>query len=234
MYLKNSVVCGGTHVENTKDIIKFRIISSESIGSGIFRITASTGLNADETLEATLENTFSDIYLLENKAQKLIKENNSDLENNVRFVKPTSVGYQFVLDLRAEYQDLSSKLHTLEKTINDLNKSNTLKNLSSFESKIENNTIVSRIENCDKSLLKDIAKTLQNNYNLDLVLLAYVEKESITFVCATSKKYNACNFVKLATSVTKGGGGGKPDLAQAGGKDVTKVDEALALVKENL
>ena len=226
--------CGGTHVENTKDIIKFRIISSESIGSGIFRITASTGLNADETLEATLENTFSDIYLLENKAQKLIKENNSDLENNVRFVKPTSVGYQFVLDLRAEYQDLSSKLHTLEKTINDLNKSNTLKNLSSFESKIENNTIVSRIENCDKSLLKDIAKTLQNNYNLDLVLLAYVEKESITFVCATSKKYNACNFVKLATSVTKGGGGGKPDLAQAGGKDVTKVDEALALVKENL
>jgi len=76
-----------------------------------------------------------------------------------------------------------------------------------------------------------MASALLNENNLDLVMLAYADDSKVTFVCATSAKYNASNMVKEATKITGGGGGGKPTLAQAGGKDPSKVNEALAHIK---
>ena len=56
----------------------------------------------------------------------------------------------------------------------------------------------------------------------------------VTFVCATKGNYNASNIVKEATKITGGGGGGKPDLAQAGGKDPSKVKDALEHLKATI
>ena len=77
-----------------------------------------------------------------------------------------------------------------------------------------------------------MASALKNNKGLDYVLFASVNGEKVTFVCAANKGFNASNIVKEATKITGGGGGGKPDMAQAGGKDPSKVEEALAHVKE--
>ena len=63
------------------------------------------------------------------------------------------------------------------------------------------------------------------------MFLASVDEDKVTFVCAT-KAYDASLLVKEAAKLCQGGGGGKKDLAQAGGKDVSKVDDAICHVKE--
>ena len=79
-----------------------------------------------------------------------------------------------------------------------------------------------------------MASALRNNKNLDYVVLASVDGAKVTFVASASKAYDAVKLVKALTSITGGGGGGKPDLAQAGGRDSSKVNEALNFVKENI
>ena len=76
-----------------------------------------------------------------------------------------------------------------------------------------------------------MATALRNNKGLDVVLLAYANDSKVTFVCATSKSFDARNVVKEACAICGGGGGGKPDLAQAGGKDPSLVDKALDHLK---
>ena len=78
----------------------------------------------------------------------------------------------------------------------------------------------------------------ENTYEFKLgkgvVFLANVVDGKIVFVCKQNDKFNAGSLVKLAAVITGGNGGGKPDIAQAGGKDVTKLDEALLAVKKEL
>ncbi len=229
--------CGGTHVNNTSDVVDFEICGYESIGSGIFRISASTSKNANKILHETLENTFQDIYTLEKKAEKLAndaKDKGINVNNNVRFVEPKEKGYRFLLALRKCLANVQADLHNLEKEINEATKSNAMKDLTKYESYIVNNKLVVTVNDVDKSLLKEVAKTLANNYNLDVVFLAYSNNESITFVCFAKMPYNAVDIIKKATAITGGGGGGKPDLAQAGGKDASKLEQALEAVKEYL
>ncbi|MDE7161780.1 MAG: hypothetical protein K2N65_03360, partial [Anaeroplasmataceae bacterium] len=77
----------------------------------------------------------------------------------------------------------------------------------------------------------DMACALRNNKNLDVVFIASVGEDKVTFVCAT-KTLDASLLVKEAAKICQGGGGGKKDLAQAGGKDITKVALAIEKVKE--
>ena len=227
-------LCGGCHVLKTSDIEEFMIASYESIGSGIFRITGTTSKEAFKLLKENLTNVYSDINLLVAKANKLINEHKSlNISNTVIYQEPQSKGYQYILDLRKEETRLQKALHDLELEINKANRENSVKDLAKYESLIINNKLVTEID-IPKNLLKDVAKTLMNNYNLDVCFLAYNDNASITFVCAAKGCYNAVEYIKLATSITGGGGGGKPDMAQAGGKDVTKLDLALNKVKEML
>ena len=227
-------LCGGCHVLKTSDIEEFMIASYESIGSGIFRITGTTSNEAFKLLKENLTNVYSDINLLVAKANKLINEHkNLNISNTVIYQEPQSKGYQYILDLRKEETRLQKALHDLELEINKANRENSVKDLAKYESLITNNKLVTEID-IPKNLLKDVAKTLMNNYNLDVCFLAYNDNSSITFVCAAKGCYNAVEYIKLATSITGGGGGGKPDMAQAGGKDVTKLDLALNKVKEML
>lgn len=227
-------LCGGCHVKNTSEVKSFMIASYESIGSGIFRITGTTGSEAFTLLKDSLSNVYQDIFGLINKADKLIKEHsNLNIKNKVEFKEPTSTGYQYILDLRQEEARISKALHDLEIEISQKSKENTIKDLAKYEADIINNKLVKEVD-VPKNLLKDVAKALLNNYNLDVCFLANVSNESITFVCATNSRYNAVELIKLATSITGGGGGGKPDMAQAGGKDASKLAEALQQVKDKL
>jgi len=226
--------CAGTHVSNTKDIEKFYITESSSIGSGIFRITAVTGPRAYDLLEKSTKNLDSEITALNKKAEQLISDGNKkgfSLElkpinyyNNVE-------GYSYVLKKRETIVDLGSSIKDLEKEFTKLSQKQALSDLDSYGSLIESKAIITTVNLVDSNLIKDLAKALQNKYSLRLVLLVSVSEPKVTFVCATDKSINAGQVVREAAKITKGGGGGKLDLAQAGGKDSSKLDEALEYVK---
>ena len=225
--------CAGTHVSNTSDIKDFEIVYVESIGSGTFRCFATTGDNAKELLTLNLKTTIDTINTLNSKAQSIVEEaknNGISLEFKPVTLESNLKGYRFVLFVKKMLEDVKDKLHTLEVTYQQKKSQNALRSLDGYKNQIEKNAIVSKTDVSDGNLLKDMAQALLNDNKLDLVMLVYAG-EKVTFVCATSNKYNAGQIVKAAAQITGGNGGGKPTLAQAGGKDASKVDDALAYVK---
>ncbi len=227
-------LCGGCHVKNTSEVGSFMINSYESIGSGIFRISGSTGNNAFNILKDSVANNYQDIKSLLTKANKLKSENpNFNLKTVVEFIEPTSSGYQFVIDLRQEEARLKLALHELELEVNQKTKEDSVKDLSKYADLIKNNKLITKTD-INKKLLKTVGKTLLNNYKLDLCLLTAEENSSITVVCLTNNSYNAVDIIKEITSVCGGNGGGHSDAAQAGLKDGSLLDEALSNLKTKL
>ena len=227
--------CGGTHVSNTKDIEKYAIYSFESIGSGIFRITAATSNDAMKYVVASQKNVEDTIDAILNKQAELIakaKSEGIDLAPKAVKKNLTSFGYRYILELREEAKDISAKYHELEKEYNAKKSSNALKGLDEFDALITNNKLFAKTDVVDTNLIKDMASALINNKNLDIVLLTSVNGAKLTLIAAAKAPFNAVDVIKEATKITGGGGGGKPTLAQAGGKDASKVDEAFAYLKE--
>ena len=226
--------CAGTHVENTADVLKYCIYSFESIGSGVFRITASTGPNAMEILKKNVSNLKANLDQAILKATEILKEarrENIELNYNYELREIHVEGYRYILALRGEVVKAQNALKELEKEYQNKKSQNALKSLDKFDSLIENNKLFVKVDVENTNLLKDMATALRNNKGLDVVLLAYANDSKVTFVCATSKSFDARNVVKEACAICGGGGGGKPDLAQAGGKDPSLVDKALDHLK---
>ena len=229
--------CAGTHVDNTSEIEEFAIASIESIGSGTFRCTAFTSTNAMELLKASQNNVIETLNASIAKAKELVKsakEEGIELEYNYVERQIDVFGYRYVLALRKELAKAQEAYKELEKSYNQKKSQNALKSLDQFDSLIKNNKLAAKVEATDTNLIKDMATALRNNKNLDVVLLASVDGAKVTFVCAAQGNYDACQIVREATKITGGGGGGKKDISQAGGKDSSKVDEALAHVMETL
>ncbi len=229
--------CAGTHVYNTVEIEQFVISSIESIGSGVFRCMAYTSNNAMELLKESQKNileTLNTAILKGNDLVKKAKSEGIDITYDY-YLRPIDVvGYRYVLALRKEINRAQEAYKALEKDYNQKRSQNALKSLDVFDSKIKNNKLFTTVDITDSNLIKDMATALRNNKNLDVVLLASVNGEKVTFVSACKAPYNASNVVKEACKICGGGGGGKPDIAQAGGKDPSKVMEALAHVEEVL
>ena len=96
------------------------------------------------------------------------------------------------------------------------------------------NTIILKMENVEN--VKAYAEALRNKCENAFVFIANINNDKVVYVCALSKAaiqagYKAGDIVKMAAVKSNGNGGGKPDLAQSGGKDITKVDEVLADIR---
>ena len=95
--------------------------------------------------------------------------------------------------------------------------------------------MIQKVEDVDSEVLKDLVDNLSDNLSLEIVLLANVSNGKVVYVSKNkSKKVKAGDLVKKAAIVTGGNGGGRPDFAQAGGKDLSKVDQSLVEVKKYL
>ncbi|MDE6047863.1 MAG: hypothetical protein K2F56_04470, partial [Anaeroplasmataceae bacterium] len=226
--------CAGTHVENTSLIESFAIYSLESIGSGTFRVTASTSKNAMQYVKASTDNVSKSIEAILNKAHELLKTSASEgiaLRFGYSFKEPEEVGYRYILAMRNELAKAQAALKALEKEFNAKKSQSALSDLNRFDNSIEDGKLFVKVDAMDSALLKDMACALRNNKNLDVVFFASVDQDKVTFVCAT-KSLDASMLVKEAAKLCQGGGGGKKDLAQAGGKDASKVDAAIAKAKE--
>lgn len=208
--------CGGTHASNTGDLGSFRIISEESVGSGIRRITCETKMQAYDSFKNEEEYLNETAALLKMKNWEGLKERieklqeeNADLQKQVNEArqKAMSADADSVISQAAEMNGL--------------------------------NVLILKLKDQDNSELKNYAETLRNKISSGIVFISNEANGTVTFVCAASKEAiaqgrKAGDIVKAAAQICGGNGGGRPDMAQAGGKDTAKIDEALASVRMKL
>ena len=208
--------CGGCHVGNTQEIGVFKIVSEESIGSGIRRIVAITGYKAYESF-VSMQNdlkAIAELMKLKGLSQVVTKVEQLLEENS---------------QLKKDYAQLNSSMLMLQ--AHDL-----VKNAVEVDGL---NVLVEVVENVDGGALKEMALSLRDQLNKGVVFLAAPSSEKIVFVAAADKEAVAqgvhCgNLVKEAALICDGKGGGRPDLAQAGGKDSEKCQDALNAIKNKL
>jgi alanyl-tRNA synthetase len=205
-------LCGGTHVTTTGEIGFFHIISESSIGAGLRRIEAVTGRGA----EAYVEKRLSD---LERAAESLETEPDRILE------KAESIS--------AELKEERKRTLTLER---ELSKRIAESLLSQVETVKDIKVLAARVPSARIEVLREMSDWLREQLKSAVVVLGTVSEDRPVFLAVVTpdlvaRGYTAGEIVRKIAKVTGGGGGGKPTLAQAGGKDKEKLDEALKLVK---
>ena len=229
--------CCGCHVKNTKDIDKFAIMSIESKGSGIFRIEACTNDKIQDQINANLESTFKDIKLLKERIKsfkEILKENN-ELAQAPKYYP----SYQYILDVKEYANNLKEEAKTLDKKVNNLKKEENKLDINSFNKDFEvingANVLIKKIENVDVNTVKDLVDALAEQKENSICVFAIVNDGRIIFVCKNKvKALKAGMIVKQLAVATGGNGGGRDDFAQAGGKDVSKLDGAFDELKETI
>ncbi|WP_448266006.1 alanine--tRNA ligase [Nostoc sp. DSM 114159] len=209
-------LCGGTHVSNTAEIGVFKIISEAGVASGVRRIEAVSG-------PAILD------YL--NLRDKVVK----DLSDRFK-VKPEELPDR-ITSLQSELRNSQKELETLKVQL-AIAKSDSL--LQTAQSVGDSKIIVAQLEDVDPESLKTAAERLLQKIGNGAVVLGSVPEEGkVSIVAAFSPEVNkkglqAGKFVGVIAKICGGGGGGRPNLAQAGGRDASKLPDALAQAESDL
>ncbi|MFP4286583.1 MAG: alanine--tRNA ligase [Candidatus Izemoplasmataceae bacterium] len=229
-------LCGGTHVDNTDEIEAFAIASLESKGSGIYRIT---GLAKDRVYDITeyMEGLNSNIEKTVEKANHLLSKANAegfDLAFDLP-KKPSIKGsYQDIINTRAYFNTLQNQVKELEKTLTLKREKESLKNIETYLKEASYGKIVIKVEGLDAKTVKTLADTLMDRLGKGVVFIANVQMDKVLLVCKSTTDIHAGHLVKEAANLAGGGGGGRSDFAQAGAKDVSKVDDVIRFVKEKI
>ncbi len=206
-------LCGGTHLDNTAKVGPFRIESEGSVASGVRRIEAITGKACLAEMELARQRIYDACAILKTKPAELA----SKLETQVDEIK------------------------NLKKTIESFKARETAGEADRFLYGARNvcgmHVITAVVPNADPNKLRQMGDLLRDKATDVVAVLSAVNDGKITFlaVCgkdAVAKGVRAGDLVKLVCTTCGGSGGGKPDSAMGGGKDVTKVDNALAMVDD--
>ena len=205
-------LCGGTHVSRTGDIGLFKIISEGGIAAGVRRIEAITGLNALKWAQEQ-----------ERLVKDIIAETKAQTEKDV--LAKIQAGAAHVKALEKELARAKAELavHAGAKLLDDA------KDLGSAK------LVAAQIE-ADAAALREIVTDLTGKSEQAIVLLAAVNDGKVSLCAGVSKpltgKVKAGDLVKFAAEQVGGKGGGRPDLAQAGGSDVEKLPAMIDSVKD--
>ncbi|MGA7932202.1 MAG: alanine--tRNA ligase [Kovacikia sp.] len=209
-------LCGGTHVNNTAEIGLFKIVSEAGVAAGIRRIEAVAG-------PAVLE------YL--NLRDGIVR----DLSDRFK-VKPEEIPDR-ITALQNELKTTQKQLETLKGQL-ALAKANEL--LSQAQSAGNFQILVAQLQGVDPTSLMTAAEQLQQKLKQGAVVLGSVPEEGkVSLVAAFSPEVNqkglqAGKFIGAIAKLCGGGGGGRPNLAQAGGRDASKLPDALEEAKKQL
>lgn len=228
-------LCGGTHVKDIADIEKFAIKSLSSIGSGIYRIEALVNIMV-EKLDESLVGLNQDIDNLIIKANKIIasaKDENIFVEFDFKKSDEQLGSYRDVINKREELHKAQMAVKDLEKAYNHLKEEKAKASVSDFSEYIVDDKIIAELDNINGSALKQLADEAMANTGVNFVFLASSVDDKVIFVAKSNRKdLNAGQVVKEAAIICGGNGGGRPDFAQAGGKDISRIKAALQRVKE--
>ena len=202
-------LCGGTHVHNSSDIGMFKILSESGIASGVRRIEAITG-----------ENVYK--YLLEK--EELLTEVKSTLKCNEDMVVPK------INQIIEEHKEAIKALSKLKSESAMSRLDDMIKNAQEIKGI---KYISDTFENIEDEILRKTAEQIINKVENSVVLFSnIIDAEKVSFVCmvsglAQAQGVHAGNLIKEVAKITGGGGGGRPNMAQAGGKDSSKVPNAM-------
>jgi alanyl-tRNA synthetase len=208
-------LCGGTHVSRTGDIGPFRIIAETSIAAGVRRIEAQTGL-------AACDHTAREHAILAALAQRLS-------------LAPA--------DLPARVDALLEQTQKLEKELKAAAQKSALEKGAALAGRFAPvagiPVLIESVGELDADPLRALVESLRKPTPDSVILLAAVSGGKVTFILnagpsAQAKGLHAGRLVGDIAKITGGGGGGKPDKAQAGGKDPAKLPDALAAARERI
>ena len=204
-------LCGGTHLNNTAKVGPFRIESECSVASGVRRIEAITGKACLNEMEIARQRIYNACAILKTKPA----------------------------DLAAKLESQVEELKNMKKAIESFKARETAGEADRFlfgahivgDLKV----LTASIPNADAGKLRQMGDTLRDKAPNVVAVLSTISGDKITFlaICgkeAIAKGMKAGELVKMVCSACGGSGGGKPDSAMGGGKDITKLDDALALV----
>ncbi|WP_299738620.1 alanine--tRNA ligase [Rossellomorea sp. y25] len=206
-------LCGGCHVSNTSEIGLFKILSEGGIGAGTRRIEAVTAENAYKVLN-------DQVTQLKEVAGKL-KANPKEVVNRVDSLLVE------MKELQRENESLSAKLSNIEAG-----------SLTDQVKVIDGvNVLSAKVAVGDSNGLRTMMDDLKQKLGSGVIVLATTGDDKVTIIAGVTKDlvekgYHAGKLVKEVASRCGGGGGGRPDMAQAGGKHPEKVEEALQFVEE--
>jgi alanyl-tRNA synthetase len=204
-------LCGGTHVSNTGNIGYFHILSESAVAAGVRRLQCVTGVGAEDYIRSVEDK-------LHNVANSL-KIGTGELENRV-------------ISLLEERKKLENEIFNLKKSLaggkaSNSNQAETINGVK-FVGKVVPDTHPKEL----KAFVDDISQNLGSG----IVVLCSDKDGKASVVVGVTKdltdKYNAVDLVRAAAGILGGqGGGGRADMAQAGGSDVSKISEAIEKVK---
>jgi alanine--tRNA ligase len=206
--------CGGTHVATTGEIAHYRIVSEASIASGVRRIEAITGA-------AALEAELTDQYQVVDPLQKLLAAKGPETLTRI--------------------DALQNRVKDLEKEVARLRRDAALKDLDAHAKQAKDvpngRLCVVRVDDMDGNELRVLATALRDKLGDHAVAVVLsVAGDKVGIVAAVGKQaqlaYPAGTVVNRLAAELGGKGGGKPDLAQAGAKDIAKVDEVIAKAED--
>ncbi len=221
-------LCGGTHVKRTGDIGKFRIIGEGAVSAGIRRVTALTGDRVDEYLAQQAQG-------LQDRIEKL-KAETASLRGELQ-----SLGGKDETIVRDDENDLIAHNKTLQKQISDLRRKNiTQSSAAGQEKDIGGIKFMGRVlEDVPAKDLKPMADDLKIKIGSGVVVLISKEEGKASIVVGVTSdltsKISAVDLVKIGAEALGGkGGGGRPDMAQAGGPDTAAANDAISAIEKKL
>ena len=207
-------LCGGTHVERLGDIGRFKILSESGIAAGIRRIEAATGFDAyqlDKKTESSLD-----------QIAKLTKSNSAQAVDKVT---------QLIKNQKALEKQIASFQKQLASSQGD-ELTDQAKEVNGVK------LLATEVTGVGAKDLRDLADKLKDKLGSAVIVLAVVDGDKVALVAGVTKdltdKYQAGKILNHVATQVGGKGGGRPDLAQGGGTDVTKLTEALASVQSLL
>lgn len=206
-------LCGGTHVGNTENIGIFKIVSESGIGAGVRRIEAVTSKEAYELLESE-EQQLKEVAAIVKSPQ--LKE----------VVAKAELLQQQLRELQKENEQLASKLANQQ--AGDI-----LKNPETINGKT---IITAQVKVKDMNQLRQLADQWKQKAVSDILVLANEQEGKVSLLAAMTPEANeaglkAGELIKVIAPKVGGGGGGRPDMAQAGGKNPAGISDALTEAK---
>ena len=205
-------LCGGTHVTATGDIGVFRITSEGGIASGVRRIEAVTGATAYNTIQADQESLTAIRGLLKTPTNEEVTKLKKLLEKNRQLEKEiTTLKEKMVSGQESTSPDELQKMGDIS-------------------------VLIKKIEGMDAKTLRTFIDKTKNQLKSGIIVVGSVSDGKVSMAAGVTKdltnKYHAGNIIKSIAVIVGGSGGGRPDMAQAGGSQDDKLDETLKKAQE--